>query len=56
MAAINNLLLFKKKILSLMLLRSILNRNRIRKIWVRQIFPERETKGDFHTVVIDKII
>ena len=54
MAAINKLLLFKKKILLLMLLRSTLNRNRIRKkIWVCQIFQEHESKGEFHMLVKD---
>ena len=54
MAAINKLLLFKKKMLLLMLLRSTLIRNRIRKkIWVRQIFQEHETKGEFHMLVKD---
>ena len=54
MAAINKLLLFKKKMLLLMLLRSTLIRNRIRKkIWVRQIFQEHETKAEFHVLVKD---
>ena len=54
MAAISKLLLFKKKMLLLMLLRSTLIRNRIRKkIWVRQIFQERETKAEFHMLVKD---
>ena len=54
MAAINKLLLFKKKMLLLMLLRSTLIRNRIRKkIWVRQIFQELETKAEFHMLVKD---
>ena len=35
-----------------MLLRKTLNRTRIReKIWVRQIFQERGTKGEFHMLV-----
>ena len=54
MAAISKLLLFKKKMLLLMLLRSTLIRNRIRKkIWVRQIFQVRETKAEFHMLVKD---
>ena len=54
MAAISKLLLFKKKMLLLMLLRSTLIRNRIiKKIWVRQIFQERETKAEFHMLVKD---
>ena len=37
-----------------MLLRSTLSRNRIRKkIWIRQIFRQRETKGEFHILVKD---
>ena len=37
-----------------MLLRSTLSRNRIRKkIWIRQIFQLRETKGEFHILVKD---
>ena len=37
-----------------MLLRSTLSRNRIRKkIWIRQIFQQRETKGEFHILVKD---
>ena len=53
MAAINKFLLFKNKML-LMLLRSTVNRNRIRKkIWVRQIFQERETKGELHMLIKD---
>ena len=37
-----------------MLRRSTVNRNRIRKkIWVRQIFQERDTKGEFHMMVKD---
>ena len=51
MAAINKLRLFEKKTL-LMLLRSTLSRNRIRKKkWARQIFKERETKEEFHMLV-----
>ena len=37
-----------------MLLRSTLSRNRIRKkIWICQIFRQRETKGEFHILVKD---
>lgn len=45
MPVINKLLLFEKKIL-MMLLRSTLYRNRIKTIWVLQVFQECETKGN----------
>lgn len=55
MAAINKLLILKKKIFLLMLLRRTRKRKLkyTKKMWVRKIFQERQMKGEFQMLVKD---
>ena len=53
MAAVNKkyLLLLKKRILQILLLRCKAKAKR--KYWVRKIYAERQTKGEYHLLVHD---